>query len=243
MQSATLHPYATHYHHKTKNMIRKIGLIALIAATHTFVSCNNESSNTTESSKDTTTAQAPDVTQDTTKTADNNSTANGLMASMNSMMDRMKNMKMTGDFDIDFANMMIEHHQGAIDMSEQELSAGKNDTIKGMAQKIITKQKKEISDLQDFIKNYKPSGMKHGEGELQKSMSDMESKMKNMQMTGDTDKDFAMMMVQHHQDGIATSKREVANGMSAKLKQMAQKGITDQNKDIKEFQNWLASKK
>ncbi len=42
---------------------------------------------------------------------------NGLMASMNTMMDKMNSMKMCGDFDLDFANMMIAHHQGAIDMS------------------------------------------------------------------------------------------------------------------------------
>ena len=168
--------------------------------------------------------------------------SNSLMASMNSMMDRMKAMKMTEDFDIDFANMMIEHHQGAIDMSQQELNSGKDEKMKGMAQEIISAQKEEISQLQDFVKNYKPSGMKHGEGELQKSMSDMDSKMKSMQMSGDVDKDFAMMMKEHHASAVAMSKGEVTNGMSAKLKQMAQKMITDQNKEIKEFDTWLSGK-
>src|SRR5215213_3351685 len=139
--------------------------------------------------------------------------------------------------------MLIEHHQGAIDMSEQEVNSGKDDSIKAMAQMIITSQKEEVAKIQDFLKNYKPSGMKHGEGELAKSMSEMESKMKSMQMSGDIDKDFAMMMIQHHQDGIATSKKELNNGMSAKLKQMVQKEITAQNKDIKEFKSWLESKK
>jgi uncharacterized protein (DUF305 family) len=174
---------------------------------------------------------------------DNSSTANGLMASMNSMMDGMKKSSMTGDFDIDFANMMIEHHQGAIDMSEQEVSTGKDEKIKGMAQKIITSQKEEITKLQDFVKTYKPSGMKHGEGELNKLMSDMESNMKNVQMTGDMDKDFVTMMTAHHEGAIEMSKKELANGMSAKLKQMAQKTITEQNKEIKEFKAWLAGSK
>ena len=66
---------------------------------------------------------------------------NGLMASMNSMMDGMTNMKMTGDFDIDFANMMLAHHQAAIDVSEKEVSTGKDEKIKGMAQIILTSPK------------------------------------------------------------------------------------------------------
>jgi uncharacterized protein (DUF305 family) len=224
-------------------MIQKIKLVALIAAMYSFISCNNDSSKTTESNTDTSTSQNSNTAKDTTSKMDNSSKANNLMTSTNSMMDRMKNMKMTGDFDIDFANMMIEHHQGAIDMGEQEVSSGKDDKIKGMAQRIITSQKEEIAKLQDFVKTYKPSGMKHGEGELQKSMSDMESKMKNMQMTGDIDKDFATMMVSHHEGAVEMSKMQLANGMSSKLKQMAQKTITEQNKEIKEFKSWLESKK
>ena len=224
-------------------MIQVIKLMTLIAAMFLFASCNNDSTTTTVDQKDTSSSQAANTAKDTMNKMDNMSMENGLMSAMNSMMERMKNMKMTGDFDIDFANMMIEHHQGAIDMSEREVNSGKNEKIKGMAQNIITAQKGEISKLQDFVKNYKPSGMKHGEGELQKSMSDMESKMKSMQMTGDMDKEFAAMMIEHHQSAISMAKKQLANGMSDKLKQMAQKMITEQNKEIKEFKSLLDSKK
>ncbi len=168
---------------------------------------------------------------------------NGLMASMNTMMDKMSSMKMSGDFDMDFANMMIEHHQGAIDMSEQEINSGKDDKMKGMAQKIITSQKEEINKLQEMVKNMKPSKMKMGEGELEKSMSDMKSQMSNMQMTGNLDKDFAMMMTSHHKSAVSMSKMELKNGMNAALKQMAQKGISEQTKEINEFKSWMAANK
>jgi uncharacterized protein (DUF305 family) len=49
----------------------------------------------------------------------------GLMSSMNSSME--KGVNMTGDFDVDFATMMIEHHQGALDMSEMEIAQGKDE--------------------------------------------------------------------------------------------------------------------
>lgn len=222
-------------------MISKTKFITLFAVSYLFISCNNNST-TNEAKTDTSTSQSSNTGKDTTTTSIGNS-ANNLMNSMNSMVDRMKAMKMTGDFDIDFANMMIEHHQAAVDMSQQELSAGKDDKLKSMAQNIINQQKKEIGDLQDFLKSYKPSGMKHGEGELQKSMLDMETKMKGMQMPGDIDKDFAMMMKEHHAGAVAMSKKELANAMSAKLKKMAQKTITDQNREIKEFQDWLDKNK
>ena len=217
--------------------------MTLMAAMFFFASCNNDSTTTTVDQKDTSSSHASNAGKDTMNKTDNMNMENGLMRSMNAMMDKMKAMKMTADFDIDFANMMIEHHQGAIAMSEQEVNSGKDEKIKGMAQKIITDQKEEITKLQDFVKNYKSSGMKHGEGELQKSMSDMENKMKSMQMTGDIDKDFATMMLAHHESAVAMSKKQLTNGMSGKLKQMAQKMITEQNKEIKEFKSWLDSKK
>ena len=222
-------------------MIQNIKLIVLMATVF-FASCNNDSTTTTTDQKDTSSTPAANSGKDTMNKMDNMKMDNGQMSSMNSMMDKMKAMKMTGDFDIDFATLMIEHHQGAIDMSEREINSGKDEKMKGMAQKIITAQKEEVTKLQDFIKTYKPSGMKHGEGELQKSMSDMESKMKSMQMSGDMDKDFAMNMKEHHAAAIEMSKKELTNGMSVKLKQMAQKTITGQNIEIKEVESWLQSK-
>ena len=224
-------------------MKSKIKLVASILSVYFLVSCNNDTTTSSNTNADSSSSQSSNTVKDTTSKMDNMNMSNSLMTSMNSMMDRMKAMKMTGDFDIDFANMMIEHHQAAVGMSQEEVNSGKDEKMKGMAQKIITAQKEEISQLQDFVKNYKPSGMKHGEGELQKSMSDMDTKMKSVQMSGDIDKDFAMMMKEHHAGAVAMSKKEVTNGMSAKLKQMAQKMITDQNKEIKEFEDWINNHK
>ena len=222
--------------------MKKIRIVLIAAFMAAFTSCNSDTASSNENKKDSSIVQSGESTKNETKT-DNSGMSNDLMSSMNAMMSRMKDVKISGDFDIDFANMMIEHHQGAIDMSEKDLSAGQDDKMKEMAQKIISAQKDEIAKLRDFVKTYKPSGMKHGEGELNKTMSDVESKMKNIQMTNDIDKDFAAMMVIHHEGAVEMSKKETTNGMSSKLKQMAQKGRDEQSKEIKEFKDWLQSKK
>ena len=209
-----------------------------------LMSCNNSSSETADKS-DTTTSQSANTANDTSAHSTNMSNMNmdnGLMGAMNASMSKMHSMNMTGDFDTDWANMMIEHHQGAIDMAQAELSQGKNEKLKSKAQEIITKQKEEQGKLRDIVKNLKPSNMKMGEGELQKSMSTMMDQMKSMQMTGDVDKDFAMMMIHHHEHGIEMAKKEVANGMNAELKKMAQKSISDQQKDIDEFKSISSGK-
>lgn len=207
-----------------------------------YVSCNNDSSTTiTEDSTHSSTRDTMSHMTNDTMSHDNMNS--GMMSSMQSSMQKMQGMNMTGEFDVDFANMMIEHHQGGIDMAEMEIAQGKDEKMKSMAQKISTDQKKEQQELRDFLSGYKPSDMKHGEGELKKSMSSAMDQMKSMQMSGDTDKDFATMMMHHHEHGVAMAKMEVEHGMSSKLKGMAQKSITKHNQEIKEFKNWLDLKK
>ncbi len=68
--------------------------------------------------------------------------------------------------------------------------------MKGMAQKIISIQKEEQSKLKDIVKNSKPMKMDMGKhDELSKEMDNMKADMGKMQMTGNTDKDFAMIMI------------------------------------------------
>ena len=58
-------------------------------------------------------------------------------------MNGMK-IKESGDVDRDFTNLMIPHHQGAIDMARAELQYGKNEQLRRIAQEIIVAQQQEI---------------------------------------------------------------------------------------------------
>ena len=79
----------------------------------------------------------------------------------------------------------------------------------------------------------------HGSDAMQKSMmSGMES-MKQMKMSGDTDKDFAMMMKVHHQQAVDMAKAERDHGKSPELKAMASKIIKDQAKEIQQLDQWM----
>lgn len=220
----------------------KTNLMALlIAGTVITTACNSNKTEQTEVSTDTSAMNAGMDTMHTTNTDVSSSTSSALHTSMKAMMDKMQNMTMSGDFDMDFANMMIEHHQGAIDMSKIQVEQGTDAKLKEMAQKMITKQTAEINQLKAIISKYKPHGMKHGEGELMKSMSEMNQKMSSP-MHGNTDRDFASMMIAHHEGAIKMSEMQVEHGMNADLKAIAKKAISEQKKEITELQNWLASK-
>jgi uncharacterized protein (DUF305 family) len=86
-------------------------------------------------------------------------------------------------------------------------------------------------------------GMAHGSQQMHESMMAGMQKMQGMRPTGDTDKDFAMMMRMHHQQAVDMAKAEVQHGKSPELKAMAQKMINDQQKEIRQLDKWLAKHK
>ena len=53
-----------------------------------------------------------------------------------------------------------------------------------------------------------------------------------LKMTGDVDKDFAILMIPHHQGAIDMAKIELEHGKNEELKKMAQAIIDSQAKEI-----------
>ncbi|MES2331111.1 DUF305 domain-containing protein [Sediminibacterium roseum] len=220
--------------------MKTISLVcALFTGALIFASCNSGTTTTAKTSADSPTMVKPD-TASAMNAHDMGKMDDGLMGSMKSMMDKMGSMKMTGDPDIDFAGMMIEHHQGAIDMSEAEIKSGTDEKLKAMAQNIITKQKGEQNNLRDIVRNTKPMKMDMGQGNASnKLINEMMANMKAMEMSGNTDKDFIRMMISHHESAIKMAKSEIANGMNSSLKQMAKTMINDQTMEINNFKKLL----
>lgn len=74
----------------------------------------------------------------------------GFTVAMDRAMDRMMarmHVSPTGEADRDFVNMMVPHHQGAIDMAVAEVRYGANPQLKRIAQEIIVEQQQEIAAM------------------------------------------------------------------------------------------------
>jgi len=82
-----------------------------------------------------------------------------------------------------------------------------------------------------------------GSHEMMDSMKTGMETMQNMEMSGDVDKDFAMMMKMHHQQALDMAKMELAHGKSPEIKAMAKKIMIAQKKEIAQFDKWLAKQK
>ncbi len=215
-------------------------ILTLVITVSSFVACNDSKKETAKTETVTDARKADSMPGNINEMKGDE----GMMTSMNTMMNKMSGMKMTGDFDMDFATMMIDHHQGAIDMSEEELKTGRDAAMKSMAQNIITAQKEEQNRLRGILKNVKPMTMDMGKHEeLFVETKAMANDMKTMQMTKNTDQNFARMMIFHHESAIKMAKAETSHGMNADLKGIAKKMIADQTKEIEEFKKWLSANK
>lgn len=71
--------------------------------------------------------------------------------SMHRMMMANDLRMITGNADNDFAQLMIDHHQSAIESSESVIRYGKETMTKQIARKIIDDQRMEISALQEWL--------------------------------------------------------------------------------------------
>lgn len=165
---------------------------------------------------------------------------NRMMDSMHAMMNRMMALPKTNDPEIDFAKMMIMHHQAAINMSNVELQAGSNDSLKLTAQKIITEQQTEIAQFNTIL-----AGITVDNSDPSFSAEQMENMMKGGKMAdiqiinGDIDNDFATLMIVHHQGAIDNASAYLHHGNNTQLNTMATNIVNAQVMEIQELSNWL----
>lgn len=171
---------------------------------------------------------------------------NEMMSLMHAMSAEMDAMTMTEDADHDFAAMMKMHHQGAIEMGNLELEKGDDATIRAMAQMMIDMQQAEIQELQNFMSSHTPVASEEGEMWGMEAMQAMDRMDKNADLevlTGDTDHDMAILMINHHQSAMDMAQSLLHHGHHEELKVMANKMIEDQSKEIQDLQAWLLKNK
>lgn len=77
-----------------------------------------------------------------------------LTKSMQESQSKMQSMKMKGETDHDFAEMMRMHHQAGVNMAQIELKHGTDPAMKKMAEKIMASQKKEIKEFDQWLQKH-----------------------------------------------------------------------------------------
>jgi uncharacterized protein (DUF305 family) len=75
---------------------------------------------------------------------------------------------------------------------------------------------------------------------MDESMKRMDTDMKSAPMNGNSDHDFATMMMPHHQGAIDMAKAELIYGKDPVMRRLAEEIIVDQQSEIQAMQLWLS---
>lgn len=156
-------------------------------------------------------------------------------AATKKMEQAMAAVEMTMDPDVDFARMMIPHHQGSIDMSNIVLKYATHDELKEMAKKILQNDSESQARLQAFLDAHgepRPTAGPEFKQKMEQAMMKMNQTMQAYNMSDDPDYDYAMMMTFHHQGAIDMSKIELEYGKEQAMLDEAKTITMKQNQDI-----------
>ena len=167
--------------------------------------------------------------------------------------------------DLSFAQQMIVHHQGAVEMADLAPTRAANQQVKDLAIKIKAAQAPEIEQMTGWLTLWgaamststsasttSDDGMDHGgmsgmgkEGEMSTGIA-MPGMMSDAQMqeltdaTGaDFDRLFVELMIVHHQGAIEMSDTEIAEGSNPAALALAESIKTSQTAEIAEMQQLL----
>jgi uncharacterized protein (DUF305 family) len=211
--------------------------LVLAGFTTLLFACNSNSNHSPDNTDST-------IRHNTNPDTSNKNQTNAVTATMNKMMHEMHGAKPTGNNEIDFATMMLEHHKGAVEMSEVEVNRGSDPELKGFAQKVIDEQNKEIEFMRQFISNASKTKSPYS-ADFQKALNgSMMAMMKdNIAFFNNIDKDYATQMIPHHQSAVDMAKAYLQYGKETSLTTLCHNVISSQEKEINWLKDWLLNNK
>lgn len=138
-----------------------------------------------------------------------------------------------------WAKKMIEHHQGAIDMSRIVLEQKPTPDVEKMARETIEKQQKDIEDIRKLTKDGAPD--QKSADLYRPAMMEMHEKM--MAAKGaDASETFMRKMLEHHRGAVAMSDVALKNGVSGAMRQQVQKTSDENKKESQMVEAMLSGK-
>ena len=146
--------------------------------------------------------------------------------------------------DLMFAEMMIPHHEQAVEMSELALENSTNDSVRDLALRIIAGQDPEIEQMQAWLDSSGGAGGHHG-GHGMSHMEDMGGMASEAELallatlqSPEFDALFLELMIDHH-EGALDMVRMIRNSTNDEVRALAEEITRVQREEIAEMRSLL----
>jgi uncharacterized protein (DUF305 family) len=141
------------------------------------------------------------------------------------------------DLETAFLSMMIEHHQGALDMANWILERTQNADIKAAAEAIIAAQKPEIEQMTTWLQDWYNQDIDEQSAAMMQS--EMNMMMDAMETNENADVAFLEQMSLHHNSAINMAQSALLGATHPELRELAKNIIVAQAGEIAQYQTWL----
>lgn len=149
------------------------------------------------------------------------------------------------DADVTFAQLMIAHHQQAIEMADLAADRAGSAEVRDLATRIEDAQGPELATMTGWLDEWGASATA-GSDDGGHVMDDMPGSMSGADMDrlmglsgGEFDREFLTMMISHHQGAVDMATTEQADGSNPDATTLAGQIITDQTAQIAEMRSLL----
>ena len=163
----------------------------------------------------------------------------GGMSDHSGHMSTSTNSNYTGA-DVMFLQMMIPHHQQAIDISNLAMKVSKDAELLALAKKIAADQAAEITQMKAWLKD---AGASENPGHAMDGMGGMLTDADLATLKAATGKDFDILwlkgMTGHH-DGAVHMTMMIEDAKNADIKAFGEKVVADQSAQIDQMKAMLA---
>ena len=149
--------------------------------------------------------------------------------------------------DVMFAQMMIPHHQQAVEVAAMVPDRSNNPDVIALAAKIAGEQQPEIDTMKALLLqwNADPNEMSHESGHAGMAMTGMVNDATMVRLDSLKGASFDMLwlqsMISHHQGAIEMAKTEIADGKSADLITLAKNIVAAQQAEIDQMKQMLGA--
>ncbi|NBR61994.1 MAG: DUF305 domain-containing protein [Actinobacteria bacterium] len=141
--------------------------------------------------------------------------------------------------DVMFAQMMIPHHQQAIDMSTIAMQKTTNQEVRKLAEKIKSEQLGEIATMQSWLEKAGQSGSGMMDHQGMGMLNDEEIRQLRIQTGVQFDALFLQGMMKHHKGAIGMA-NPMLESDNAEVRSFAEKLTNDQKTEITIIKQLLA---
>ncbi|WP_394939308.1 DUF305 domain-containing protein [Psychromicrobium sp. YIM B11713] len=141
-----------------------------------------------------------------------------------------------------FAQMMIVHHQQAVEMSDTILAkAGIDQRVLDLAAAIKAAQGPEIAKMKTMLASWSEPEAMTGMMAMPGMMGDAEKNALSAATGTAATKLFLTQMIAHHQGAVESAKAERSDGQDSAAVQLAENIIKDQQLEIDKMKKILSS--